>query len=198
MGLLGRYAAEASALRAVVLVRCLAAIVAVLALAGSAFAQSDTGGVDEQVIKAAYLARFIEYVDWPATALPNPDTPYTIGVAGDPRLVDALHDIVVGRQVDGHPLRVVSVHPGDTPAGVHLLFIAASSEQAFHDALPPPERPVLVVSQFPGALSQGAAVNFLVVDGHLRFEASVPNAQRRHLKLGAGLLSVAVNIRRGG
>jgi hypothetical protein len=197
MGVL-RHAPTPPALRAVALVRCLATIVAVLALAGSAFAQSDTGEVDERVIKAAYLARFIEYVDWPRTALPNPDTPYTIGVAGDPLLVDALHHIVVDRHVNGHPLRVVSVGPGETPPGVHLLFIAASSEQAFHDALPAPDSPVLVVSEFPGALANGAAVNFVVLDGHLRFEVSVPNAQRRHLKLGAGLLSVAVNIRRAG
>lgn len=179
-------------------VRCLATIVAVFLLAGSAVAEPDAGGANERVIKAAYLARFIEYVDWPAITLPQPDTPYTIAVAGDPGLVDALREIVVDRRVDGRALHVLSAHAGEIPPGVHMLFIAASSQPAFHAALPEPDRPVLVVTQFPGALGQGATLNFVALDGHLRFEASVADAQRRHLKLGAGLLSVAVNLRRSG
>jgi hypothetical protein len=179
-----------------VLLRCLATLVGVVVLTTTAAAQSDAAA-NERLIKAANLARFIEYVDWPATALPLPDTPYTIAVVGEPALVDALRGIIVDRRIDGRAVHVRSVEPGEAARDVHVLFVAVSSEPAFRAALPAADDPVLVVAQFPDALNHGAALNFVVLDGHVRFEASIPAAQHRHLKLGAGLLSVAMNVRRG-
>jgi hypothetical protein len=195
---LDRIAGVSAARTARALLRCLATIVGVLVLATNAAAQSDAAAASERLIKAAYLARFIEYVDWPADSLPLLDTPYTIGVVGEPELVDALRGIIVNRRIDGRALRVRSVAAGETATDAHVLFVAASSESAFRAALPAPDGPVLVVAQFPGALNHGATLNFVVLDGHVRFEASIPAAQHRHLKLGAGLLSVAMNVRRGG
>jgi len=46
-------------------------------------------------------------------------------------------------------------------------------------------------------LSQGSAINFLISGGRVRFEVALENAEKRHLKLGSGLLRVAQNVRGG-
>jgi hypothetical protein len=49
-------------------------------LAGTVAAQTLSGGAEE--VKAAYLYKFVGYVDWPDSAFVGPDMPIVIGVVG--------------------------------------------------------------------------------------------------------------------
>jgi hypothetical protein len=53
---------------------------------------------------------------------------------------------------------------------------------------------VLIVSESPGALRQGSIVNFVVVDGRVRFDVSLEAAERRGLRLSSRLLAVAKSV----
>jgi hypothetical protein len=52
----------------------------------------------------------------------------------------------------------------------------------------------LVVTEWDNALREGSVINFVSVDGQVRFEVSLEAAQRRHLRLSARLLSVAHQV----
>jgi len=56
-------------------------------------------------------------------------------------------------------------------------------------------KPLLIVTEFQGALNQGSAINFLVAGGRLRFEVALDNAEKRGLKLSSRLLTVAQRVR---
>jgi hypothetical protein len=150
----------------------------------------------ERGVKAAYLYKFAGYVDWPAGTFPRADSPITIAVMGDDQLADTLAQYVAGRTVDDRPVVVRKQKDDDVPDGVHILFIARG-ETARLRARGHLMRPVLVVTESEGTLTQGATINFLVSGGRVRFEASVENAEKRHLKLSSGLLRVAQNVRPG-
>jgi len=82
----------------------MAGILLMSGVAGLACAQS----VSEDSVKAAFVYRFTDYVDWPA---PVPQRQqFTIAVMDDPQLAQELERICAGRQVKGHPIRVNLIH----------------------------------------------------------------------------------------
>jgi YfiR/HmsC-like len=170
------------------LLGCLAACVAWLAQA------EPTASADE--LKAAYLFRFLGYVEWPATTFAGPDVPIVIGVAGAEALLPLLNSVVEGRTVQGRAVVTRHMAPGDALRGVQVLFVGRDVDapsawiRAAHD------RAVLVVTETPEGLARGAVLNFVRVGDRIRFEASVAAAERSGLKLSSRLLAVASSVRR--
>lgn len=145
----------------------------------------------EHRIKAAFLYKFAGYADWPPGAFAGPDAPLTIAVAGYPRLSRELARLVVGRTSHGRTVTVARADPADL-SSVHVLFVArqeADRLQEYLDAIA--SRPVLVVTEWEGALAQGSMINFVVADGRVRFEISLGEVERSGLTLSSRLLSVA-------
>jgi hypothetical protein len=58
-------------------------------------------------------------------------------------------------------------------------------------------RSTLLVTESAGALRLGSAINFLIVDGQVRFELSLEAAEQHGLKLSSRLVAVSNNLSRG-
>jgi hypothetical protein len=145
----------------------------------------------ERRVKAAYLFRFAAYVQWPHTAA-HPEAPLTIGVWGNDELAEDLAALVKTRTIDSRRVEVRRVRETETLAGLHMLFVSHTRAARLAEglaALHPPT--TLVVTESPGALNRGSAINFLIEDGQVRFEVSQEAAERRGLKLSSRLLAVA-------
>lgn len=148
----------------------------------------------ESAVKAAYLFRFLAYVEWPTTALPPAGEPIVIGVLGAEAVAAALPSIVAGRQLNDRPVVVRSLaSPAEPLDALHVLFIGRSMPAARVIARLG-HRPVLVVTD--GEADAGGMLNFVVVDGRVRFEAAPAAAEQAGLKLGARLLAVAERVHR--
>jgi hypothetical protein len=145
--------------------------------------------------KAAHVLKFAGFVEWPATAFASGEAPLVVGVAGSPALARELSLAVAGRAVQGRALQVRELAELREAAGVHILLIGRLSWRRAGDWLGVvKDRPVLVITDMPGGLERGAALCFVEGDGRLRFEASVPAAERAGLRLSARLLSVADRV----
>ena len=150
-----------------------------------------------ETVKAAFLYRFLEYVDWPIDA--KNGGPLTIAVLGDESLTAELHRNVRGRMAHGREIEARSVRTVQEGLDAHVLFISASARKKLSAAGGPHNRdPVLVVTEGDGALEAGAVINFVVVDGNVRFEVSLPAAEQRGLKLSSRLLNVALRVEKSG
>lgn len=149
----------------------------------------------EHEVKAAYLFRFLAFVEWPQSVFARPDTPIVIGVMGAEDVLEELRAIVPGRVVQGRPVAAVRWREGGSLAGIHLLYVGREAS----GSLPrlPAVRGVLVVSDTERGLDQGAVVNFVRAEGRLRFEVAVDTAERRELRISSRMLSVASNVRPG-
>lgn len=168
------------------------ALAALAGPAGRAWAQA--GGL-EAGVKAAFLYKFTAFVEWPATALAEPMSPLVIGVAGSPTVLAELRAVLAGRELAGRPLQSRAVQDGQPLDGLHVLFVGAGSEGALSSWLKAAAgRPLLLVSEQPDGLAQGSALNFVLVDGKVRFEASTAAAERAGLRLSARLLAVAQRV----
>ena len=149
----------------------------------------------EHEVKAAYLFRFLSFVEWPASAFAAADAPVAIGVLGADEVLAELREIVPGRVVQGRPVSVQRVQPGESLAGLHALFVGRGAGAQL--ARIAPGQPLLVVSDWDNALEQGAVVNFVRNEGRVRFEVALDSAERRALKISSRMLAVASHVRGG-
>jgi hypothetical protein len=171
--------------------------VLVAAAACLAMAAEDPASL-EQRVKAAFLYQFAGYVEWPSQAFAQADTPVTIAVMGAEALAGELKQLSAGRTVGGRPVAVKQVRPGESLAGIHILFIADSeSGRVAQLAQPPKPRPMLTVTESAGALSQGSMINFIIVDRRVRFEVGLDSAEKSGLRLSSRLLAVAQQVKTG-
>lgn len=165
-------------------------------MVGSACAQAEGDAtVAEYQIKAAFLLKFLDFVDWPPAAIERADGPFVIGVLGSKTLGDALDRIAAGRRVNGHPVHVRVVSHDESAAGLQMLFVGhAENSRLAGFASATDGQPLLLVAEFESALAQGAMINFIVVDDKVRFDVSLRAAERGGLKISARLLAVARTV----
>jgi hypothetical protein len=150
----------------------------------------------ERSVKAAYLYKFLSYVDWPPSAFVQPDSPYVIAVAGDDGIASELTALTRGRTSSNRPVMIKRLNFGDPVAGVHLLYVGQQEATRLGQWLRQAGlRPVLTVTDSDVGLGQGSVINFRQIEGHIRFEVSLAAAERSELKLSSRMLAVALNIR---
>jgi hypothetical protein len=155
-------------------------------------------GALESRVKAAFIYKFVDYVEWPDTAFAQPNTPVTIAVIGADTVAAELAQVVEGRKVNERAVIVKRLKPGESLSGVHILFVGSGAV-----AQPAPllqaARPlsILTVTEAEGVLAQGSVINFIVVERRVRFEISRDSASKNKLRLSSRLLAVAQHVVEG-
>ncbi len=182
--------------RLTVRVRCRARVF--LCLAGLfcvnvCLAQPDAAA--ESAIKAAFLYKFSDYIQWPPQVLSDPHAPIVFGVLDADQVAANLRQVVAGHQVNGHPVIVRTLQPGDSPSGIQVLFVGHSDGNAASGALlASTDLPVLTVTDSSDWKGSVSIINFVVVDDKVRFDVSLKSATRSKLKISTRLLSVARHV----
>jgi hypothetical protein len=147
-----------------------------------------------EAVKAAYLFRFAQYVEWPQMPA---DAPFVIAVSGADDVASHLERLLPGMSVNGHRAVVRRVTRPQELDGVQILYIGADAFARTRSLRSRAiERPILVVTENELGLDGGGVINFIEVDRNLRFEISLIAADRNGLKINSQLLSVAARIER--
>jgi len=180
--------------------RAAAALAIALALgalapwAPSAHAQAVVSGSEEK-IKAAYLYRLLNYVDYPAQAFETPASPYVIGVVDDDVVAAELAQLVANKPVNNREVVVRRIGPGAAAGTLHVMFVSrADHGRQAYLLQQSAAAPVLTVTETGDGLDQGAVLNFRIVDGRVRFDISLPAAERAGLRLSSRLLGLAYKV----
>jgi hypothetical protein len=78
---------------------------------------------------------------------------------------------------------------------MHVLFIGKAAEGNAARLIEDARRAhMLIVTDISDGLKAGAVLDFVEIDGRLRFEASLPAARRSDIQLSSKLLSVAAKV----
>ncbi|WP_374563276.1 YfiR family protein [Ideonella sp.] len=150
----------------------------------------------EYRIKAAFLCKFGNYVEWPSPAAA--DTPFNIGVLATSAVVDELTAVARGQMVNGRPIVVRKLERGDPMDGVDMLFIARTHTARLAETLAAlKDRPVLTVTETEPGVAIGSMVNFVIVDDKVKFDISLATVDRSKLRISARLLGVARTVAGG-
>lgn len=172
-------------------------VVSALLLASAAtLAVADIPDVpSESKVKAAFLFKFTSYVDWPTSAFEQTSAPLVISVVNDEDIAGQLTRLVSGRMVNNHSIVVRRLSSDDSSAGSHVLFIGSAASNRLGRILDGARsQPVLTVTELDDALSFASVINFVVIDDQVRFDVSLPAAERNNLKISSRLLTVARQV----
>lgn len=177
--------------------RRLALGLAALALSAAAPAALALGReqASESSVKAAYLAKFGAFVEWPQSAFAAPASPLVLCIVGDNPFGGALDQTVAGGHIGQRSIEVRRLDHADRTSGCHIVYVAGSRKQSAAEVLKLMRgAPVLTVTddEYPGP--QGV-IHFIVRDNHVRFTIDADLAGQNHLNLSSKLLSVAVSVR---
>lgn len=175
-------------------------VLAILALGASAVALAQERAPLERAVKAAYVYKFLAYVDWPAVAFARPDAPFVIGVLGADGIAEELRQVVAGRTVGERAVQVKRLREGESASDLHVLFVGRGETGRLAALAKSVQgQPTLVVSESAGALGAGSMINLVVAsDGRVRFEVALDAAERSGLRLSSRMLALAQNVRPGG
>ena len=169
---------------------------AALLLAPASHAAAPTAS-SEYEIKAAYLYKFGDFVEWPAKAFASPDSPATLCIVGDDPFDGILDKAVSGQRIGGRPIVVKRLQTVGADSGCHILYV---------DTKQPPEqylaavRGSSVLTVTDGALADqtGGIISFVIKDNRVRFEIDDQAAAVNGLSISSKLLSLAVAIKHRG
>jgi len=169
------------------------ALVLLLIAVWPCFAQTDRDvTVDE--VKAAFLYRFLDFVEWPAAKKDSGSI--VIGVMEAPQVETELQRIVQARAQRGRSIAVKRVTSIEEATAVNVLFIGMRDRQRISRIAAALRRlPILTVTDAPDGLDAGGMINFVTSD-RVRFEVALDAAERAGLHLNANLLAVALRVRK--
>jgi len=167
------------------------------AMAFAAMAPAIAAAEDEAVeyqVKAAFVCKFGNYIDWPAQALGAAGEPFRIGVLGSDAVLEEFRRTAAAASVAGRPVEVRRLARGDAVEGLHAVFITrAMAPQAATVIAAVQGRPVLTITELERA-GQTGMINFVVVDDKVRFDILLPPAMQSGLKISVRLLGVARRV----
>jgi hypothetical protein len=147
----------------------------------------------EHEVKAAYLFKFLSYVEWPAGAFGGAETPFVIGVLDAEEVRISLAEIVRNRRAQGRPIEVRRLEKGEAPEGMHAVFVGRAAAEGLPRLVGRPG--LLIVGEDDWALDRGAMINLLRIENRVRFEVAPLAADRSGLHISSRLLVLAHGIK---
>lgn len=153
----------------------------------------------EYRVKAEFIERLVQFVEWPEGAFGGPKDPFVIAIAGEDPFGRYLEDMARTRTLKGRPLLLRHVQPGG-PLGVcHLLFIAGSEYARLPELLAAAAgRAVLTIGDGEKFARNGAQVGLYRRGGRLRFEINLETARKSGLVVNSKLMRSAAAVYGGG
>lgn len=177
---------------------CLALCSLHLAALAQAPATTSTAAASEERVKGVSIYKFLNYVEWPASAFDKPDSPYVIGVLGADEVADELARVAAGRTMNNRGVIVKRLQAGESFNGIHVLFIGKGERARQAQILKQVQlQPKLLITETDGALAQGSMINFKMVDERVRFEVALDPVEKSGLKLNSRMLAVALSVIKG-
>ena len=145
--------------------------------------------------KAAFLATFPSFVDWPDGAFSSPDSPLTTCVLGDFRFGTTLAEVSRDAAPHGRRIAVRWIRNDQQIRGCHVLFVS-SSELARYAK-------VIAVVQGTSTFTVGETADFVSAGGMLavafeheaiQFEVNLASAREAHFRVSSRLLALARRV----
>lgn len=162
-----------------------ATLLGALACALVMFAPEARAAPSEHEVKAAFLANFVRFVEWPEKFRDD----VLVIVEPDPfgRIIEA----TTGDATLPVRLSVRRLASPDAPPACRILFAGRGSGAAGLAAMAKVGDATLTVGETEEFLARGGMVRLAVIDGRVRVEINVDAVERSQLRVSSKLLKIA-------
>jgi hypothetical protein len=158
-----------------------------LGLGAMALAASAATEPLESSVKAAYLAKFAFYVDWPPAAFGAPNAPVVLCIVSDDAFGALVEEAATGQLVQGRAIAVKRLKAVTRESGCHIAYVGTEAKL---DAVK--GSPVLIVTDGQGG---NGMINFVLRDNRVRFTVDDDLAAQFGLGISSKLLNVALAVK---
>jgi len=154
-------------------------------------AQARPRAAPEYAVKAAFLYNFAKYVTWPPEIFADDRASIRLGLLGDAPFANALQ-VLTGKLVHGRRIEVHRCGSLKELKRCQVVFVSLSTPWLLREVLAEVrDRPILTVGETPSFARAGGMINFILVDGKVRFEINPTAARRAGIHIHAQLLRIA-------
>ncbi len=149
----------------------------------------------EYAYKAGLLSKLDQFVEWPARAFRDAQSPLVIGVLGEDPFDSYLDELVLGEKIGERSIIVRRFRQGDDVADCHILFISRSEAGQFEKIISAlAGHSVLTVGEDDGFEHAGGIVRFAVEGGKIRLRINPDAAKAADLTISSKLLRLATLV----
>lgn len=143
-------------------------------------------------LKAACLVNFVQFVEWPESALGAVDAPFVITVLGDNPFGTVLEKLARNKVIRGRAVVVKFAQTLDQVGPTHLLFVAPPADRGAAQVVKHlAGKNVLSVSDAEDFNRAGGCIRLFLEENRMRFEINLSVATRAGLKPTAKMLQLA-------
>ncbi|MBL9169471.1 MAG: YfiR family protein [Verrucomicrobiales bacterium] len=153
----------------------------------------------EYQLKAVLLYNLTQFVEWPASAFPSPESPFIVCVVGPDPFGGALDEAVRAERSNNRPIVIRRINRIEEAADAQVVFFGLARRNEVAEALKRVRgRSLLTVSDFDGFLSSGGTVRMASTpDRKIKLRVNLDSAKASGLTMSAKLLRVCTIVQAG-
>lgn len=155
--------------------------------AGAVLAQTGK----ETSLKAAFIYNFTKYIDWDTD---NADDNFVIGVIGTSPVTEVLMQVAKTNTTKNKKIVIKVFIKPEEIGHCNVLFIPSRIPFSLKSILDKVGKGVLTISEDTDYAKQGTAINFIIKEDKLKFEANVNTINAAGLKASSQLLKLAIIV----
>ena len=149
----------------------------------------------EHSIKAAFLANFVRYIDWPSSALGAGD-PLVIGIIGKDPFGKQIDDLAAAKSSPTRKIQVRRINWAQIKE-CNLLFIPAAESGNYDSLSAIRNLPIVTVGETDGFAAKYGHIGFRVENSRITFEINAVAAKGAGLNISSRLLQLATVVKKG-
>lgn len=147
---------------------------------------------NEKQIKAVFLFNFSQFVEWPASAFSEPQTPLTIGILGDNPFGKHLEQVVHNEKINNRSISIQHYTSVEEIKTCHILFINISDKAQLAEILKKLQgKCILTVGDSRNFIKEGGMVRFITENDKIKFQINTDVAKAADLTISSKLLRLA-------
>src|SRR5512133_716278 len=135
--------------------------------------------------QSLFIYNFSRMIEWPASYRTGN---FIIGILGTSEVAGELENYTKGKKVGTQDIQVIRYK---TPAEIqqcHILFVPFVRTKQLPEVVSTlGTKSTLIITEKSGALTEGSAINFIILDDKMKFELKADNATKYGIKFSSKL-----------
>lgn len=146
----------------------------------------------QDMFKSLFIYNFTKSIEWPSDYQQGD---FIVAVVGKDGITEELKKLGATKKVNNQTLQVIQLNNISEVPKANIIYVSATKSGSLASVVDYyKSKPTLVVSQKEKGCSEGAGINFVLIDGKLKFEVCPKNITSHRLALSPKLTALGILV----
>ena len=146
----------------------------------------------QELFKSLFIYNFTKNIEWPDEYKSGD---FIITVIGQDGLTGELQKLAQTKKVNAQPIVVKQLTTVAGASKTNIVYVSSSKSSNLATVVDTyKDTPTLIISDQGGGCKTGSGINFVIVDGKIKFEISPGNITSSGLQLSPKLTSLGITV----